>query len=79
MEEAWNRFPAFLEKTLKENPEKGEYFFPGVISKLIHEGKARDKVLSSYDKWYGVTYKEDKPQVEAAIRRLKEEGLYPGL
>lgn len=48
---------------LKENPEKGEYFFPGVISKLIHEGKARDKVLSSYDKWDGVTYHEVKPKV----------------
>ena len=41
------------------------------------EGKATVKMLSSTDRWYGVTYAADKPLVEAAIRRMTEEGLYP--
>ena len=75
--EAEARFPAFLDKTLKENPEKGEYYLPSVVSALIEEGKAKVKVLRSHDRWYGVTYREDKPTVVAAIARMTEEGLYP--
>ena len=75
--EAWNRFPAFLDKTLAENPLKGEYFLPSVISQLIEEGKARVKVLRSTDKWYGVTYREDKPVVVNAIAEMTANGLYP--
>ena len=77
LDEALARFPAFLDKALAENPEKGEYFLPTVVSQLIDEGKARVKVLRSEDKWYGVTYKEDKPVVVAAMQRLKAEGFYP--
>ena len=71
------RFPAFLDKTLAENPEKGEYFLPTVVSQLVDEGKARVKVLRSQDKWYGVTYREDKPAVVAAIAEKTAAGLYP--
>ncbi|MCI9243662.1 MAG: NTP transferase domain-containing protein, partial [Lawsonibacter sp.] len=53
LDEALARFPAFLDKALAENPEKGEYFLPTVVSQLIDEGKARVKVLRSEDKWYG--------------------------
>jgi len=77
MAEAWDRFSAFLDKTLEENPEKGEYFLPSVISQLVNEGKARAKVLRSHDKWYGVTYQEDKPKVCAAIADMTAQGLYP--
>ena len=77
MREAEAGFSAFLDKTLAENPEKGEYYLPGVISRLIDEGKAAVKVLRSGDKWYGVTYQADKPNVVAAIARMTEEGLYP--
>ena len=77
LDEALARFPAFLDKALAENPEKGEYFLPTVVSQLIDEGKARVKVLRSEDKWYGVTYREDKPTVEAAIQAMTEAGLYP--
>jgi len=77
MDEAWNRFPAFLDKTLAENPLKGEYFLPSVISQLLAEGKARAKVLRSTDKWYGVTYQADKPVVVAAIAEKTAAGLYP--
>lgn len=75
--EAWERFPAFLDKTLAENPLKGEYFLPSVVSALIEEGKARVKVLRSSDKWYGVTYQADKPVVVAAIAEKTAAGLYP--
>lgn len=77
LEEIKEGFPAFLEKGLKENPMKCEYFLPSVVSDLLGEGRATVSVLTSADKWYGVTYKEDKPVVVAAIKKLKEEGLYP--
>ena len=77
IEEMEKRFPAFLDKALKENPQKGEYFLPEVFDALIQEGKAQAKVLTSTDKWYGVTYKEDKESVTAAIQAMKDSGKYP--
>ncbi len=77
LDEAWKGFPAFLDKALAENPAKAEYFLPSVVSRLIGEGKARVKVLRSEDKWYGVTYREDKPAVVAAIAEKTGSGLYP--
>ena len=71
------RFSAFLDKALAENPLKGEYFLPSVVSQLIAEDKATVQVLRSTDKWYGVTYKEDKPVVVAAIAEKTAAGLYP--
>ena len=70
-------FPAFLTKGLKENPLKCEYFLPEVVGNMIREDRADVKVLRSHDRWYGVTYKEDKKTVVEAIRRLKEQGIYP--
>ena len=71
------RFAAFLDKALAENPMKGEYFLPSVVSQLIDEGKARVKVLTSHDKWYGVTYQEDKPLVVKALAEKTAQGQYP--
>ena len=71
------RFPAFLDKALAENPLKGEYFLPGVVDQLIKEQKASVRVLTSHDKWYGVTYKEDKESVVDALQSMKDKGLYP--
>ena len=70
-------FPAFLEKGLVSNPMKCEYFLPAVVSTLLEEGRATVAVLASADKWYGVTYKEDKPVVVQAIKKMKAEGRYP--
>lgn len=75
--EAEARFPAFLDRALAENPLKGEYFLPSVVTQLLEEGKARVKVLRSHDKWYGVTYKEDKPMVVSALAEKTAQGLYP--
>ena len=77
LDEACERFSAFLEKAIAENPEKGEYYLPAVVTQLLEENKARVRVLTSPDKWYGVTYQEDKPVVTAALRRMAEEGIYP--
>ena len=77
LDEAEARFPAFLDAAIQNNPLKGEYFLPGVVSQLLEEDKARVRVLSSEDKWYGVTYKEDKPVVVEALARMRREGLYP--
>ena len=77
VEEIKNGFPAFLDTGLKENPMKCEYFLPTVVSDLLGADKATVAVLKSADKWYGVTYKEDKPVVVAAIKKMKEDGLYP--
>ena len=75
--EAEARFPAFLDRALRENPLKGEYYLPSVVTQLLEEGKARVKVLRSHDKWYGVTYQADKPVVVAAIAEKTAQGLYP--
>lgn len=77
MIELKQRFGKFLNDNLEKNPLKCEYFLPFVVDELLTEGRATVEVLKSMDKWYGVTYKEDKPYVVAAIRALKEQGLYP--
>ncbi len=77
LEEIKNGFPGFLDEGLKSNPMKCEYFLPAVVSRLTETDRASVTVLKSADKWYGVTYKEDKPTVVAAIRKTKEDGRYP--
>ena len=77
LQELEKNFSAFLETGLKENPLKCEYFLPGVVNQLLNESRATVRVLKSADKWYGVTYKEDKAEVVAAMKRFKEQGLYP--
>lgn len=67
----------FFKNTVKENPLKGEYYLPSAADKLIKEGKASVKVLTSGDKWYGVTYKEDKEDVKNALEAMKNKGEYP--
>ena len=71
------RFVPFLEKNLSVNPLKCEYFLPFVVDELLKEGKAEVTVLKSVDRWYGVTYKEDKKMVTDAIQGMKDGGLYP--
>ena len=71
------RFPAFLDEALVNNPEKAEFYLPLAVEQLLSEGKARVKVLSSPDKWYGVTYAADKPQVVAALLEKTQQCLYP--
>lgn len=71
------RFGAFLEREIPGNPLKCEYFLPFVVDEILKEDKAEVTVLESRDRWYGITYKEDKETVVSAIRQLKDKGLYP--
>ena len=77
LQELENRFPAFLENELPENPMKKEFLLPMSVGELLKEGKANVKVLSTADKWYGVTYAADKPLVVAMLKEKTEQGLYP--
>ena len=61
----------------KEGDVKGEYLLPIYIDELLHAGKAEVKVLLTTEKWYGVTYREDKPMVMAAVKKLEENDFYP--
>ncbi len=70
-------FVKFLTNELPKNPEKAEFFLPTVVNRLMADGKAKVKVLSSADRWYGVTYAADKPLVVAALAEKTKEGLYP--
>lgn len=70
------QFPEFLNKN-SNNLQKAEYFLPEVVDNLISVDKARVKVLTSTERWYGVTYKEDKPVVKEAINNMIENGIYP--
>jgi UTP-glucose-1-phosphate uridylyltransferase len=75
-EELEKRFPIFLEEN-KNQILKAEFFLPTVVDNLIHENKAKVRVLTSEEQWYGVTYKEDREIVKAAIKNLVDKGLYP--
>lgn len=70
-------FRAFLENDVPKNPMKAEYFLPFVVNDQIRAGKADVRVLKSADKWYGVTYKEDKPVVMRALADMMASGVYP--
>ena len=70
-------FADFLNRGLAENPMKCEYYIPSVVHELLAAGRADVRVMTTPDKWYGVTYKEDKPMVQKAIADMKARGLYP--
>jgi hypothetical protein len=72
-----NRFPRFLDKTLNEDPIKGEYLLPRIVNELLVEKLATVAVLNCKDKWYGVTYRDDLLSVQNAIRAMQDAGQYP--
>lgn len=68
-------FKDFLDH-IQPDDLKAEYLLPTIIGQLLHEKKIRVKVLETHDRWFGVTYKEDKAAVVAAFRQLTEKGIY---
>ncbi len=68
-------FNEFLSKRGTEL--KSEFYIPFVVAEMVHSGKASVKVLRSSDSWFGVTYREDKPRVQADIKALIAAGVYP--
>ena len=77
LDELEGRFSAFLKEALKTNPLKCEFFLPLPITQLIQEKKATFRVLSSPDRWFGVTYAADKPMVVNALKAMTDTGKYP--
>ena len=83
----WAAYPEFLEflaedfKTFLSEVEEGdlkkEYLLPNIVDKLLKEGRANVKVLETQDRWFGVTYQEDKPNVKAGIKNLVDKNEYP--
>ena len=77
LQELARQFPDFLENQVPGNPAKAEYLLPRTVDNLLKAGEAAVKVLTSEDKWYGVTYAADKPMVVAALANLTAQGKYP--
>lgn len=75
LDELEKDFPRFLDN-IREGDLKAEYLLPTIIGNLVRAGRARVRVLETRDKWFGVTYREDKEAVVAAIRRLIADGVY---
>jgi len=75
LEELEKGFPDFLDN-IREGDLKAEYLLPSIIGRLVKSGRARVRVLETKDKWFGVTYKEDKEAVVAAFRKLIADGVY---
>lgn len=75
--EAKAGFVDFLQKNLPVNPLKCEYYLPSVVTAALQRGDADVHVLTSPDKWHGITYREDKPELVDALRQMSDEGLYP--
>ena len=70
-------FEAFLRDTVPGNPLKAEYYLPYVPRAMIAEGRARVRVLSTDERWYGMTYREDIAAIQAAVADMKARGKYP--
>jgi dTDP-glucose pyrophosphorylase len=77
MRELEDGLAGFFEKDVTQNPAKAEYLLPSIVGRLVTEGKASVKIMDSRDRWYGVTYREDKEQVVSALQSLKDRGVYP--
>ena len=76
LDRLWNRFEEFF-TTVENNPMKAEFFLPFVVSDMLNDKECYVDVLTTTDKWFGVTYKEDRPFVVESIQNMKDEGKYP--
>lgn len=70
-------FPSFYREAMKTDPMKAEYYLPKAVDAQVKKGDARVTVYTSRDRWYGVTYRKDKPEVQSAMRLMASEGIYP--
>jgi UTP-glucose-1-phosphate uridylyltransferase len=76
------QFTEFLETKVRSNsptadPLKAEFYLPGAVSAMIGRGETVVRVLPTESTWFGVTYRDDKPRVQAAIGELVRRGVYP--
>ncbi|MCE5343509.1 MAG: nucleotidyltransferase [Eubacteriales bacterium] len=77
MDRLWEAFPPFLDRAAKENPPKAEFFLPFVVDELLRSGRVKVKVTATQDRWYGVTYQDDRKQIVEALGQMIGKGLYP--
>ena len=75
-DKAEERFTAFL-KSLSPTELKAEYVLPVLVDQLMHEDGLKVDVLSTDAVWFGVTYHEDKPYVQAELKKMHDDGTYP--
>ncbi len=76
-EQCQDVFEEFIKKGVIENPMKAEHVIPTAIGELVKKRECKVKMLSSNDKWFGVTYREDKPIVVETIQQMKDKNIYP--
>lgn len=76
MDNLEENFKTFFEKNVPANPLKAEYLLPSLIGELLAADKVSVKVLPTSDKWFGVTYAEDKPLVVESFKKLIADGVY---
>jgi dTDP-glucose pyrophosphorylase len=77
MDELETGFSLFLDEALHVNPLKGEYQLPSRVDELIQEGLASVRCIMTNDRWYGITYTEDRDSVVSALQSMKDRGIYP--
>ena len=77
LRELQNRFPAWLDENLPQNPLKCEYFLPFVANSIIKEGMGSIRILNCRETWHGITYKEDMDSVVNYLAELRRQGVYP--
>lgn len=77
LDEIENRFPIFLKEKLPTAALTCEYYLPMIPDQLIHEKAATIQVLSTPEKWYGMTYKDDMKTVSDALAQMRRQGVYP--
>lgn len=77
MDEIRTGFPEFLDDAIENNPLKAEYLLPIKVGEMLEQDNINVKVLEAADKWYGVTYKEDREIVVEAFKQMKAAGKYP--
>ncbi len=76
LDELERGFPVFL-SGLREGDIKSEYLLPSIVDECVQGGRGSVRVLTAHDRWFGVTYHEDKETVVRSIRALVDAGVYP--
>jgi dTDP-glucose pyrophosphorylase len=77
MDETVREFPNALDKILRTDPLKGEFQLPRTVGDMVDSGRATVKIMTTDDRWYGVTYREDRQSVVNNLQSLKDSGVYP--
>ena len=77
LDEFEKRFPAWLDENVKKHPLKCEYLLPRILDDMMREGQITIEMLSTSARWHGVTNRPDLPILQAAIKKMQDDGVYP--